>query len=94
MKVLSEVLKGPLSVVFNKSITEGVFPQNLKKSEIVPLYKAKEKYLQSNYRPISLLPVMSKVLEKIVYKRLYLFLTERSILFESQYGFRKDHNTI
>ena len=94
LKELSSVLKGPLATVFNKSISDGVFPEKMKISEIVPLYKSKEKHIQSNYRPIALLPVMSKVLEKIVYNRLYSFLTKKNILFESQYGFRKDHNTI
>ena len=93
LKGLSNVLKGPLSVVFNKSLSEGIFPSNMKTAEIVPLYKSKERYLFSNFRPISLLPVISKVLEKLVHKRVYRFLLQSQILFESQYGFRSGHNT-
>ena len=49
---------------------------DMKLAEVVPLYKSKEHYLESNYRPISLLTTISKILEKVVYKRVYKFLTE------------------
>ncbi len=87
-------LKYALNIVFNKSIQEGVFPDSMKLAEVVPLYKSKRKDLVENYRPVSLLPVLSKVLERIIYKRLYSFLCNRALLFESQYGFRNNHSTI
>ena len=93
LKGLVDVLKKPLSVVFNKSLSEGIFPNSMKAAEIIPLYKNKDKSQLSNYRPISLLPVISKVLEKLVHKRLYTFLLQHKALFESQYGFRSGHNT-
>ena len=66
----------------------------MKLAKVVPLYKAKNKELFTNYRPISLLPVFSKVLEKVVHKRLYSFLYKNKILYPSQYGFRRKHSTI
>ena len=63
----------------------------MKLAEIVPLYKGKEKFLCNNYRPISLLITISKILEKVVYERTYAFLNKTGQLFESQYGFRSKH---
>ena len=78
----------PLQVIFNQSIYQGVFPDKMKLAEIVPLSKGKEYNLVINYRPISLLMTISKVLEKIVYHHFYSFLELNGTLFESKYGFR------
>ena len=75
--LLKEIIKNlavPLRVIYNKSLVCGEFPTIMKLAEIVPLYKAKEQYLENNYCPISLLTTMSKILEKIVYVRVYNFL--------------------
>ena len=64
----------------------------MKKADIVPLYKSKDKQECSNYRPISLLITLSKLLEKIVYKRVYQFLEKTGQIFPSQYGFRTFHS--
>ena len=64
----------------------------MKYAEVVPLYKGKEKDLSANYRPISLLVTISKILEKIVYKRTYNFLDTSGQLYSSQYGFRSKHS--
>ena len=66
----------------------------MKIARVIPIYKGKgEKYLFTNYRPISLLPVFSKILEKMIYSKLFDFLVRYQILFKSQYGFRKGRNT-
>ena len=70
----------------------GLFPDIMKLAGVVPQYKAKEKFLETNYRPISLLTTMSKLLEKVVYKRVYTFLTDNNQLYESQYGFHSQHS--
>ena len=62
-------------------------------AEVMPLYKCKERDLLTNYRPISLLITVSKVLEKLFHKRLYPFLQKEKILYESQYGFRSNTST-
>ena len=70
----------------------GVFPDIMKLADVVPLYKAKEKFLETNYWPISLLTTMSRLLEKVVYKQVYKFLTENDQLYKSQYGFCSQHS--
>ena len=76
----------PLTYVTNLSLTQGVFPEELKKAKIIPLYKANDPMLFSNYRPISLLPLFSKVLEKIMYNRIIKFINKHKILFKHQFG--------
>ena len=85
-------ISGVLCVVFNKSLHLGEFQSIMKLTEVVPLYKSKEHYLETNYRPISLLTTISKVLEKIIYTRVYTFLQNTGQLYENQYGFRAAHS--
>ena len=92
LKQLKFVIATPLEIVFNKSLQTGTFPYQMKNAEIIPLYKNKEKDLCINYRPISLLITMSKLLEKIVYKKTYEFLDTTGQLYSSQYGFRSKHS--
>ena len=73
---------------------EGTFPDDMKRSDTIPLYKTKEKYYTTNYRPISLLLTLSKILEKVVYKRTVKFLDKNEIIYNSQYGFREKHSCI
>ncbi len=93
VKSLSRELSIPLSKVINKSLSTGMVPEDMKLAKVVPLYKAKNKELFTNYRPISLLPVFSKLLEKVVHKQLYSFLQKYKILYLRQYGFRRKHST-
>ena len=65
----------------------------MKAAKVIPIYKSKVKTDVNNYRPISLLPSLSKILEKVVHHRLYTFLTINDILYENQYGFRPKHST-
>ena len=81
-----------LEIIFNKSLKEGMFPSMMKLACVSPLHKSGQTDIANNYRPISLLPVISKVLEKIVYNRTYKFLQKNSILYDSQYGFRHKHS--
>ena len=69
LKSLCNNISLPLSYIFNQSILEGTFPDQMKKAEVIPLYKGKDSNQLINYRPISLLLTISKLLEKIVYKR-------------------------
>ncbi len=70
----------PLTIIFNKSLKEGLYPDSMKTAKVIPLYKSKDSTLSVNYRPVSLLPVISKVLEKVVHKRLYSFLTKKTFI--------------
>jgi hypothetical protein len=75
------------------SPTIKIFPDRLKFSEVKPLYKKGDKSELSNYRPISLLSMCSKTIEKIIYKRLYLHLNNNIILVSQQFGFREKLST-
>ena len=83
LKELCPVIVKPLTLVFNISLLEGIFPSRMKQSDTVPLHKANEKYLVANYRPISLLLTISKLLEKLVHARTYNFLEQHEILYNS-----------
>ena len=71
---------------------EGKFPETMKIADITPLYKSKDEHEWTNYRPISLLLTISKLLEKVMYSRTYNFLETTAQLYNSQYGFRKCHS--
>ena len=92
LKELKEVLTIPLELLFNKSLNEGIFPQQMKQANVVPLHKGKSKSQTTNYRPISPLITMSKLLEKIMYKQIYSFMTDNNLIFTSQHGFRNKHS--
>ena len=92
LKKLSNNIKYPLSIIFNKSMSQGKFPEAMKLADVSPLYKSKDEKECTNYRPISLLLTISKLLEKIMYKRTYNFLEETGQLYNSQYGFRTGHS--
>ena len=92
LKELRPVITSPLTIAFNKSLEESIFPDCMKDADTVPLFKSKCKLDCNNYRPISLLITLSKLLEKIIYKRTIAFLDKHDILFSSQYGFRKKHS--
>lgn len=94
LKKLKESIAIPLSIICNKSMQTGAVPNTMKIAKVVPIHKSKSKELFSNYRPISLLPVVSKILEKLVHKRLYHFMETKKMFFPSQYGFRPGHSTV
>ena len=75
------------------SLSQGHFPRDLKIAKVIPLYKCKDPGLFNNYRPISLLSVFSKVLEKVMYGRLYHYLVKLEILYVYQFGFQKNKST-
>ena len=84
-KILKQIIsfvKLPLAHVFNRSLACGVVPNELKLAKVLPLFKADSKVVFSNYRPVSILPVMSKILEKLMYNRLLSFLNKHDILYK------------
>ena len=83
----------PLKYLFNLSIEKGIFPDDLKIAKVTPTYKADDKSDLRNYRPISVLSCFSKILERIMYNRLYQYLTENKILYPKQFGFQTGHST-
>ena len=83
----------PLTYVFNLSLETGIFPDNFKIGKVIPIYKSGEKNKFSNYRPISVLPTFSKILEKLFNNRLLNFIDKHNILYPGQFGFRKNMAT-
>ena len=92
IKELRPVITQPLMLIFNKSLEEGTFPDLMKQADTIPLYKSNNPYDSNNYRPISLLLTLSKILEKLVYSRTVSYLDKHNLFYNSQYGFRKDHS--
>lgn len=82
----------PLTYLFNLSLSSGSFPSNFKVAKVIPLFKKGDHLLTSNYRPISLLCTFSKILEKLVYKRMFNFFNKHNILYKHQFGFRKNYS--
>ena len=82
-----------LNHIFNCFLSCSKYIQSFKKAKVVPIHKNKSKSDMNNYRLISLLPVISKILEKIMHVRLYSFLNKKDALYENQYGFRPKHST-
>ena len=93
LKCISEPISNPLSRIANLSFEQGVFPEELKLAVVSPLYKAKDPIFFNNYRPISLLSVFSKILERLMYSRLLKFINKNDLLNKFQFGFRNNHST-
>ena len=94
LKMTAIIIKSPLTKLFNMSLSQGIFPASWKEANVLPIFKKKGSSSDpTNYRPISLLPCLSKILEKIVFKRIYQHVTENDILSERQSGYRPKHNT-
>ena len=79
--------------IFSLSLKKGIFPEKMKIAKVSPIFKKGDKSILSNYRPISVLPCFSKILERIMYNRLYTYLVENNILFNKQFSFRAGHST-
>ena len=86
-------LHKPLLRVFNLSIVKRIFPDDLKIAHVTPVFKGGDEKDLENYRPISVLPCFSKILEKIMYTILYNHLIKNNILYSKPFGFQKGHST-
>ena len=84
----------PLCNLINLSFLTGIFPEAIKIAKVVPIHKSGSSQEVNTFRPISLLSVFSKIIEKNVHQRLYSFLLEHKIIFESQFGFQKNKSTL
>ena len=96
MKLLKKIatpISFPLAHIFTLSVEQGIFPEALKKSRIVPIHKAGKTDSCNNYRPIALLSTISKILEKIIATRLANHLSIHKLIHENQYGFQRHKNT-
>ena len=93
IKSVSVEIVYPLTVLFNLSMRDGIFPDQFKIAKITPIFKKGNKQEIKNYRPISVLPCLSKILERLIQDRLTEFLTQHQIISETQHGFQKQKST-
>ena len=82
----------PLCMIFNLSFSTGIHPDILRIAKTIPVFKKGSRLQVSNYRPISLLSNINKILEKLVYSRLYKFLSDKNCFYNYQFGFRAKHS--
>ena len=94
LKMLSEYIAVPLCDIANESFSGAIFPDMMKLTKVISLYKKNSPEVPSNYRQLSLLSVFSKIVEKLMHKRLYSFLEKYDILHSLQFGFRAKHSTL
>ena len=93
LKILAPAISETLSNISNKSFALGIFPDHMKLAMITPIFKEGSKLDVSNYRPVSVLPTISKVLEKLMLTRLTEYLEKSKIIYEHQFGFQKNRST-
>ena len=93
IKTIGYIISPILSVLINKSLSAGIFPQNFKLAKIVPIFKAGSRSIVSNYRPISILSTFSKIYERVAYNQLYNYIISKNILTKCQYGFIRGKST-
>ena len=88
-KLVGDNISEPLSIIFNAIVNTGVYPDSLKIACVTPIHKKDSTFECSNYRPISSLPILNKIFEKLIYSRLSSFIEKNKILSNNQFGFRK-----
>lgn len=94
MKGVKEMVAYPLTVVFNMCLDEGIFPELLKISKVTPIFKKGNKLDPANYRPVSLVPIIAKVFEHLLFQQVYTYFEVNKLFTRSQFGFRKSLCTI
>ena len=90
LKIVADIVAIPLCRIINLSFSKGIFPELLKISKVIALFRAGSTEELNNYRPISLLPIFDKIIEKLMHKQLYTFLEENNVILKNQFGFRKN----
>ena len=93
IKISAPVISPILTAIFNLCLLKGIFPDQFKTSEVIPIYKSGSKFTMSNHRPIAILSPFSKLLEKCIYTRVNKFLNHNKLLYDSQFGFRNNAST-
>ena len=93
LQLLKDEISGPLCEIFNLSFSTGLHPDLLKIAKTIPIFKKGSRLLVSNYRPISLLYNLNKILEKLMFSRMHKFLEDFNCIYELQYGILAKHST-
>ena len=93
LKAIKHEIVKPLTFIINQSLKTGTFPDRLKVARVRPLFKKGDNQLITNYRPISILPSLSKIFEKVMHMQLTYYLESNSLMATTQYGYRSGHST-
>ena len=94
LKIIINEITPSLTLIINQCLTTGIFPDKLKIGKIIPVYKKGNNKLIDNYRPISLLPTISRIFEIAIYSQLYEYIEHHHTINDSPYGFRIAHWTV
>ena len=93
LKLISNDIADSITLIINQSLKSGIFPNQLKIAKVTPIYKKDDKKIITNYRPISVLPVVSKVFETVIHEQLSDYFLSNNLFSAQQYGFRKNSST-
>jgi hypothetical protein len=93
LKYVADELVPFLTLIINQMLNTGIFPDKLKMAKVLPIYKKGDCRKFENYRPVSVLPSVSKVFERVIHNQLYSYFDTSNLLYNSQYGFRCQHST-
>ena len=94
LRECSDLIAESLSLIFNRSIIMGIFPNEWKCAKVFPIHKQGKRNCVDNYRPISIIPAVAKVFERLIYDQVFQYITEKKILINFQSGFRGLHSTV
>ena len=94
LKICDSSIVKPIRIIFETCLKTGIYPNKWKMSNVCPIHKKKSKNDKSNYRPISLLPILSKIFEKIIFESLYSYFTKNNLLVSCQSGFIKGDSCV
>ena len=92
LKSIKTEISPAITHIINQSLNTGTFPDNLKLAKVIPIHKKGDNKVFDNYRPISILPAISKVFEKVIFDQLYEHFNSNGLFYSSQYGFKKNHS--
>ena len=93
LKDIKLELAQPITLIINQSLNTCIFPDKLKIAKITPIHKQNDKTQADNYRPISLLPAISKIIEQAIFNQITTYFNTNKLFHNNQYGFRKEHST-
>ena len=92
LKVAKELISSPLARIFNQCIPKNIFPDDFEVGRVAPIFKSGNKEDLNNYTPMSVLPTVAQIFEKLPYDQLYKYFTDNEILGKTQWGFRSLHS--
>ena len=94
MKICDYCICKPIKLIFQSCVESGKFPSEWKKANVVPVHKRGDKQILQTYRPISLLPIKGKILERLLYHRMFEYFTENNLISDNQSGFKPGDSCI